>query len=43
MGGIIMLIAGVAIGYLFKPQLEVLVGKTIKAIKDNKNKDTDDQ
>ena len=41
MGGIITLIIGVALGYFFKPQIDVLVGKALKAIRDNRDKDKD--
>ncbi|MFO7730218.1 MAG: hypothetical protein R6V86_05585 [Spirochaetia bacterium] len=35
---IFWLIVGVAVGYFFKPQLDVLVGRVIRAIRDNRNK-----
>lgn len=41
MGTIFAIIVGVAIGYFFKPQLDQLVGKVLKQIKDNR-KDKDD-
>ena len=37
------IIIGIAIGYFFKPQLDGIVGKALKTIKDNrKNKYDDD-
>ena len=33
------IIVGVALGYFFKPQLDVLVGKAIKMLRDNKYRD----
>lgn len=33
---IFWLIVGVAVGYFFKPQLDVLVGRVIRAIRDNR-------
>jgi len=33
---IFWLIVGAALGYFFKPQLDVLVGKVIRAIRDNR-------
>ena len=37
------IIVGIAIGYFFKPQLDGIVGKALKTIKDNrKNKHDDD-
>ena len=33
---IFWLIVGIAIGYFFKPQIDVLVGKAIRMIKDNR-------
>ena len=37
------IIVGIAIGYFFKPQLDGIVGKALKTIKDNrKNKFDDD-
>ncbi|MCK4541433.1 MAG: hypothetical protein KAU17_04250 [Spirochaetales bacterium] len=42
MGTIFWLIVGVVLGYFFKPQIDVVVGKVVKSIKDNrKNKDDD--
>lgn len=38
MGGIITLLIGVALGYFFKPQLDIVVGKALKAIRDNRDK-----
>ena len=38
MGGIITLLIGVALGYFFKPQLDTVVGKALKAIRDNRDK-----
>ena len=39
---IFWIIVGIAVGYFFKPQLDVLVGKVVKVIKDNrKNRDED--
>lgn len=38
---IFWIIVGVAVGYLFKPQLDKVVGKVAKMIKDNR-KDKDD-
>ena len=41
---IFWIIIGIAIGYFFKPQLDSLVGKALKTIKDNrKNKWEDDE
>lgn len=40
---IFWIILGIAIGYFFKPQLDTLVGKALKTIRDNrKNKHDDD-
>ncbi|MEA1910381.1 MAG: hypothetical protein U9N32_01735 [Spirochaetota bacterium] len=40
---IFWIIVGIAVGYFFKPQLDNLVGKALKTIKDNKkNKFGDD-
>ncbi len=40
---IFWIIVGIAIGYFFKPQLDTIVGKALKTIKDNrKNKFSDD-
>jgi hypothetical protein len=36
---IFWIIVGVAIGYFFKPQLDQLVGKVVRAIRDNRNRD----
>jgi len=36
------IIVGVAIGYFFKPQLDGLVGKALKVIKDNRKNKNDD-
>ena len=36
-------IVGIAIGYFFKPQLDGLIGKALKSIKDNKKKKYDDE
>jgi hypothetical protein len=33
---IFWIIVGIAIGYFFKPQLDQLVGKVIRAIRDNR-------
>ncbi len=36
------IIVGIVVGYFFKPQIDVLVGKVVKSIKDNrKNGDED--
>jgi len=34
---IFWIIVGIAIGYFFKPQLDLLVGKAIRAIRDNRH------
>jgi hypothetical protein len=34
---IFWIIIGIGIGYFFKPQLDVLVGKVIRAIRDNRH------
>jgi hypothetical protein len=34
---IFWLIVGVALGYFFKPQLDRVVGRVIKSIRDNRN------
>ena len=39
---IFYIIVGIAIGYFFKPQLDVVVGKVVKTIKDNRDKHKDD-
>jgi len=36
------IIVGIAIGYFFKPQLDGLVGKALKTIKDNRKNKYDD-
>ena len=36
------IIVGIAIGYFFKPQLDGIVGKALKAIKDNRKNKNDD-
>ncbi len=33
---IFWILVGIAIGYFFKPQLDLLVGKVIRALKDNR-------
>ena len=38
---IFWLIVGVALGYFFKPQLDVLVGKVIRMIRDNRSNYSD--
>ena len=44
MGTIFLILIGIAIGYFFKPQLDGLIGKALKTIKDNrKNKREDDE
>jgi len=42
---IFWIIIGIAIGYFFKPQLDVLVGKVIRAIRSNRHNypDRDDR
>ncbi|MFW5714809.1 MAG: hypothetical protein ACOCXF_00365 [bacterium] len=42
---IFWLIVGVALGYFFKPQLDVLVGRVIRMIRDNRSNypDRDDR
>jgi hypothetical protein len=35
------LIIGVAVGYLFKPQLDVLLGKIIRTIRENQDREMD--
>ena len=37
------IIVGIAIGYFFKPQLDGLIGKALKSIKDNRKKKYDDE
>lgn len=39
---IFWIIIGIAIGYFFKPQLDSIVGKALKTIKDNRKKKWDD-
>jgi len=39
---IFWIIVGIAIGYFFKPQLDGLIGKALKSIRDNKKKKYDD-
>lgn len=39
---IFWIILGIAIGYFFKPQLDGIVGKALKTIKDNRKKKWDD-
>jgi len=39
---IFWIIIGIAIGYFFKPQLDTIVGKALKAIKDNRKNKQDD-
>ena len=36
------LIVGVALGYFFKPQLDDLVSKALRAIEDNRRKNSSD-
>ena len=36
------IIIGIAIGYFFKPQLDSIVGKALKTIKDNRKRKWDD-
>jgi hypothetical protein len=38
---IFWLIVGIAIGYFFKPQLDLLVGKVVRAIRDNRHRRDD--
>lgn len=38
---IFWIIVGVAIGYFFKPQLDRLVGRVIRSIRDNRDRDRD--
>jgi hypothetical protein len=38
---IFWLIVGAALGYFFKPQIDVLVGKVMKSIKDNRKDKSD--
>jgi hypothetical protein len=40
---IFWIIVGIAVGYFFKPQLDRLVGKALKTIKDNRKKKWDDE
>ena len=42
---IFWLIVGVALGYFFKPQMDVLVGRVIRTIRDNRKNypDRDDR
>jgi len=40
---VLWIIVGIAIGYFFKPQLDGLIGKALKSIKDNKKKKYDDE
>ena len=37
------LIVGVAVGYLFKPQLDQLLGKLIRTIQENREREIDDK
>ncbi len=39
---VLWIIVGIAIGYFFKPQLDGLIGKALKSIRDNKKKKYDD-
>ena len=39
---IFWIIVGIALGYFFKPQLDSIVGKALKTIKDNRKKKWDD-
>lgn len=39
---IFWIIVGIAIGYFFKPQLDGIVGKALKSIKDNRKNKYDD-
>jgi len=39
---LLWIIVGIAIGYFFKPQLDGLIGKALKSIRDNKKKKYDD-
>ena len=36
------LLVGVGLGYFFKPQLDNLLGKVLKAIQDNRNRNKSD-
>jgi len=40
---IFWIIVGIAIGYFFKPQIDGLIGKALKSIKDNRKKKYDDE
>jgi len=40
---IFWILLGIVIGYLFKPQLDVVVVKAVKFIKDVRNKSKDNQ
>ncbi len=40
---LLWIIVGIAIGYFFKPQLDGLIGKALKSIKDNRKKKWDDE
>jgi len=40
---LLWIIVGIAIGYFFKPQLDGLIGKALKSIKDNRKKKYDDE
>jgi hypothetical protein len=33
------LLAGIAIGYFFKPQIDKLLGKVVKKLRDNQDED----
>ena len=39
---IFWIIIGIAIGYFFKPQLDTIVGKALKTIKDTRKNKHDD-
>ncbi|HUZ17504.1 MAG TPA: hypothetical protein VMV68_03890 [Spirochaetia bacterium] len=36
---IFWILVGIAVGYLFKPQIDKLIGRTVKTIRDNRDKD----
>ena len=40
---ILALIAGIAIGYFFKPQIDKLLKKAVKYIKDKRQQETDEK
>ncbi len=39
---IFWILVGIAVGYFFKPQIDVLIGKVVKRLKDRKHDKWDD-